>query len=143
MSAVRREEPCPFCGEPVSVTASRCRSCGEYLDEEDPELERPVRRRSREEEVQATDFLIPTNVSGWSMAACYLGFIGFCLPIVGLVFAIPAFICGIVAWRKRRQASTYGAVTSDIRAIIGLVLSSLAILGYGALLVMMLFSKSW
>jgi hypothetical protein len=104
--------------------------------------QRPRRRRPREPQyesvVEPTDFIVPTNVSPWAIASCYLGFVGFFLPLIGLVFAIPAFICGIVAIRKRARGANYGAVTSNIRAIIGLVLSSLAILGYGGLLIAML-----
>jgi predicted branched-subunit amino acid permease len=123
------------------VTADRCRFCGESLDEPDPEPRRPRRRPRQEEEIQATDFLIPTNVSGWSIAACYLGLLGFCLPVIGLVFAIPAFIFALVALSRRRKAATYGAVTSDIRAIIGLILSSLGILISAGILILALTSK--
>jgi hypothetical protein len=136
MPAANTEEPCPFCGRPVPTTATKCRFCGEYLDEDDDEPERRPRRRG--EAVEATDFLIPTNVSGWAIASCYMGLIGFCIPFAGLLFAVPAFICGIVALRKRRKGGSYNAVTSNIRAIIGLVLSSLAILGWGGLLICMI-----
>ena len=127
--------PCPSCGKTIAATAERRPHCGEYIDEEDEP--RPRRRSPRlEPEIQPTDFIVPTNVSPWAIASCYFGLVGFCLPFVGLIFAIPAFICGIIAIRKRRaKAASYGAVTSDIRAIIGLVLSSLAILGYGAMLI--------
>jgi hypothetical protein len=120
----------------IKKTAIKCRFCGEelYEDEDYP------RQKQRGQGVEATEFLIPTNVSGWSIVSCYLGLIGFCLPLVGLVFAIPAFICGIVALRKRKRtkAASYGSVTSDVRAIIGLVLSGLAILGWGGLALLLL-----
>ena len=134
MSSDPAEVPCPYCGKPVMARAERCPHCGEHLDEEEP---RPRRRRRPppEPEIQPTDFLVPTNVSPWAMASCYMGFVGFCLPLVGLVFAIPGFICGIIAVRKRAKAASYGAVTSNIRAIIGLVLSSLAIVLYGGFLI--------
>jgi hypothetical protein len=108
------------------------------LYEGDEDREQPPRRARHESAVQPTDFLIPTNVSGWSILSCYLGLIGFCLPFIGLVFAIPAFVFGIVALLNRSRSRTYGAVTSDVRAVIGLILSSLAILGWGSLLIVML-----
>src|SRR5262245_48517134 len=126
---VERAEPtCPECGRPLAPGETVCRRC-ERRRRDDDDWDEPVRRRPVEEPaIQPTDFIIPTNVSGWSIAACYLGLIGLCLPIVGLVFAIPAFICGIVALRRRRgPRQSYGAVTSDIRAIVGLALSGLAI----------------
>lgn len=108
------------------------------LDEDaDEEDWPPVRSQSS---VQPTDFLIPTNVSGWSLAACYFGLIGLCLPFIGLVFAFPALICGIIALRRRRKALSYGSVTSDIRAVLGVVFSSLAILIWAAVLLFMLVS---
>jgi len=91
--------------------------------------ERPRRpRRPPPPAVEATDFLIPTGVSGYSMAACYLGLVSCFLPILGLVFAAIAIVCGIVALRRRKKAVTYGAVTGDIRAVIGIILGGLTLL---------------
>ncbi len=84
---------------------------------------------------------MPTNVSPWAVASCYLGLIGFCLPVVGLIFSIPALVFGIIAMRKRSKAQTYGAVTGNIRAIIGLVLSSLSILISVAVLILIAFAR--
>jgi hypothetical protein len=99
-----------------------------YEDEEEDPIERRIRRHDTTE---ATDFLIPTNVSGWSLAACYCGLIGFCLPLLGLPFALTGVVCGIVALRRRRKAASYGAVTSDIRAVLGLILGGLGVLVWG------------
>ena len=144
MSRPTRQEPCPYCGELVSVTAARCRHCGEDLFEEEEEEVRPARRRRRRETVEATDFLIPTNVSGWSLASCYLGLIGFCLPFVGIPFGLVAVVCGIVGLRRQKErAVSYGQVTSNLRAIIGLVLGGLAVVGWGGLLLFLLVSKSF
>jgi hypothetical protein len=140
MSRPPREEPCPYCGELISATAARCRYCGRHLDDE--EETRP-RRRPRDT-VEPTDFLVPTNVSGWALLSCYLGLIGFCLPVIGLVFAVPAVIFGIIAIRRQRERAVgYGEVTSNIRAIIGLILGSLATAGWGVVLVLMLASGAF
>jgi hypothetical protein len=80
-----------------------------------------------------SELIVPTDVSGWSIVACYAGLIGLVLPC----FAIPALICGIIALRKRKKSRSYGSVTSDIRAIIGPVLSSLAIVLCGPLLIVL------
>jgi hypothetical protein len=132
------EPTCPECGRPLAPGEELCPRC--EARERDEEWDEPVRRRRVEEPtIQPTDFIIPTHVSGWSIAACYFGFIGLCLPLVGLVFAIPAFICGIIALRRRRsQRASYGAVTSDIRAILGLAFSGLAILLYSIPAVLLL-----
>jgi hypothetical protein len=99
-----------------------------HRDEEEYD-DRPRRRRS-EPEFEATDVLIPTNVSGYSLAACYLGLIS-CLPILGPVTGIIAVVSGIIALRRRKQSKnrgSYGAVTGDMRAVIGIVLGSLGFL---------------
>lgn len=133
-----RKEPCPECGEMVSIRAAVCPFCDADLFEDEDEEDWPRRRTERRAgDIEAVDFIIPTNVSGWSIASCYLGLIGFCIPFVGLVFAIPALIFGIIALRRRRRATSYGSVTSDIRAIIGLVLSSLAIIVYPTLIILL------
>src|SRR5262249_32778137 len=111
------EETCPECGRAVSGRETRCRHCGARLLEA---YAVDVRRLRRDEPTDdPVQFIVPTNVSVWSLIACYAGLIGMCLPVIGLVFAIPAFICGIVALRKRKKAATYSAVTSDIRAVMG------------------------
>jgi hypothetical protein len=133
MSKGPRKEPCPDCGKLVSVRASVCPYCDADLYE-DEEEDRPRKRHSGD--VEAVDFIIPTNVSGWSIASCYMGLIGLCLPFVGLIFSIPALIFGIIALKKRRRATSYGAVTSDIRAIVGIVLSTLSILLYTTLFIL-------
>jgi len=88
-------------------------------------------RRRRPPDVEATDFLIPTGVSAYSMAACYFGLFSCFIPVLGLLMAIIALPCGIAALRRRKKrASTYGSVTGDIRAVVGIVCSSLTLLGY-------------
>src|SRR5947209_4372703 len=112
--------PCPYCGQPVPAGAPQCRSCGRPLDWGGPAGERQwidegddERRGGRpRQDVEATDFLVPVNVSPWALASCYLGLIGFCLPIIGLVFAIPALIFGIIALQKKpARRVSYGSVT--------------------------------
>jgi hypothetical protein len=88
--------------------------------------------------VEAADFLVPVNVSGWALASCYLGLIGFCLPFVGIPFGIVAIIFGILAFQRQKSRSvTYGQVTGNIRAVIGLILGSLAVVGWSLLLVLL------
>jgi hypothetical protein len=97
------------------------------LDDED---DRSRRRRREESEFEATEILIPTGVSGYSIAACYLGLISCFLPVIGLALGVIALACGIIALRQRKKKraapGSYGAVTSDMRAIIGLVLGGIS-----------------
>jgi|GEM_PF-6973085 len=54
-----------------------------------------------------------------------------CFPIIGLVFAVPGLICGIIALRNRQKARHYEAVTSDIRSILAVVFSTIGLLYNG------------
>jgi len=98
-------------------------------DPDDVDDDRP-RRRPREPEFEATDILIPTGVSAYSMAACYFGLFSCFIPVLGLLMALIALPCGFAALRRRKKKTTYGSVTGDIRAVIGIVCSSLTLLGY-------------
>jgi hypothetical protein len=160
------ERACPYCGEPVSERATRCPSCREDLADEEGRRERavtarpesrpaprrgrrdeeddyddeddvPRRRRIRKDDgVEPSDFLVPTNVSGWAIASCYMGLVGLLFPLIGLLFAVPAFLFGIIAVTRPKRGGSYGAVTSNVRAVIGLVLSGIAILLWGGVLLL-------
>jgi hypothetical protein len=101
------------------------------------------RRRPSGGEFEATELIVPTGVSAYSIIACYAGLVGMCLPILGAPFALTAFVCAIVALRKRKSGSpaSYGKVTSDIRAIVGLVFSTIGLLINGGFLLILLFGK--
>ena len=171
MNPTANEIPCPSCGVIMSASAVRCSSCGMERSKadvkpqeealtvipvqqpsgkthdkksKDDEEEAPRRRRSfrKEETIEATDFLVPTNVSAWALASfylaltksmppvlvCGLGFINAYAPLSGLLFSIPAVICGILALRGPRRGASYGSITGKARAIMGLVLGSLGVL---------------
>jgi hypothetical protein len=118
------------------LAAAHCRHCRRELDDEP--------RRPRRSAVEATDFLIPTNVSGWALASCYLGLIGFCVPVLGLPFALLAVVFGIIAVRRQKdRAETYGEVTGNIRAVVGLILGGLGIVISAGLLVFILATEAF
>jgi hypothetical protein len=102
----------------------------EDRDEDYDDYDRARRRRPPPPGVEPTEFLIPTGVSAWSMAACYFGIFSCVVPFLGPIMALVALPCGIIALRRRKKANTYGAVTGDVRAIIGIVCSSLTLLGW-------------
>jgi hypothetical protein len=65
----------------VPAEARQCPHCNQWLYEDDGS-------KRQGEPVGAVDFLIPRRVSGWSMLSCYMGMLGFCVPFVGLAFAV-------------------------------------------------------
>jgi len=56
--------------------------------------------------------------------------------------ALIALVCGIVPLRRRKKTGTYGAVTSDSRAIVGIVLSSLTLLNHVGLIASAMVKES-
>lgn len=105
-------------------------------DDVDDDDDRARPRRKPDREIEASDFLIPTGVSAASMAACYFGIFSCVIPGLGLVMALIALPCGIVALRrKKKKRSSYGSVTGDVRAVIGVICSSLTLIGYLIILI--------
>jgi hypothetical protein len=121
-----------------ALTEIRCCSCGRQLGTVLPVVEPVARPRQAE---KAVDFLVPTNVSRWALASCYLGLVGFLLPLCGFFFAVPAVLCGIMALRNRPAGGSYNAVTGNLRAIIGLTLGGLGVLVWGSLLLLFLLNQ--
>lgn len=97
-------------------------------DYEDDEDDYDRRRRRREEGMDGAALIVPTNVSALAIISCYTGLIGFCLPLIGLPFAILAVICGVVDLRRTRTGKGYGAVTSSIRTYFGITMGILSVL---------------
>jgi hypothetical protein len=93
------------------------------------ETPEPLLPADAQPEARAVHLIVPVNVSGWALAACYAGLIGLCLPFAGLLFAIPGLVCGIIAYQRQRQ--TPGPASGQFRTLLGLIFSTIAILLWG------------
>ena len=121
---------CAECGDPLPTGAAARRSA-RAADEDDDD--RP-RRRRRDEDAEeegpdpgAASLLIPIGVSGWAVAAGYLGLVG-CIPFVGTPFAIGAIACGIIALMKGRSRGAFGKASGVMRAVVGIVLGVIGLI---------------
>jgi hypothetical protein len=93
-------------------------------DDEDDD-DRPRRRRRRDNdgdreapEESALGAVVPLGVSVWALVSLYSALLSCVIPGLGLV----AIIAGILAFVTHKQKATYGSVSGNIRAIIGIVL---------------------
>lgn len=91
--------------------------------------------------VDAVQFLVPTKTSIWALISCYTGFCGMLFPLIGLPFAIIGLITGVVALAKWKKGTSYGSITSNIRAIIGVVCSIIGLSLWGTILVIIFFNR--
>ena len=94
------DRQCPYCGEWTAAAIPRCQACGEVKGgRRVPPVDRPV---------QAEDFIIPRNVSLWSMLACYIGLLGCILPVIGIPFSVLAIVFAIIALRNAERVRPTG-----------------------------------
>ena len=75
------------------------------------------------------------------MLACYVGLMGCLLPVVGFFLGVLATGFAVIALLRRRQGVTYHSVTSDMRAVFGLVFGISAMLVWGYVLVSLIVSS--
>ena len=96
---------CPKCGETNKGNAVSCVKCGYVM---------PVAEAAGPDGLKG---ILPTQTSGWAIAAGYLGLFS--------LLAVPgplAVVCGIIALKKLR---IHPEQRGHVRALIGLVLGSL------------------
>ena len=79
---------CPYCRESIRLAATKCRYCGEDLDE--------TRRRKRSSPSTTDRMLLPVGRPFSAIAAGYCGLIGI-MPLLGLPFAIGGVCFGFYA----------------------------------------------
>ena len=144
---------CRDCGEALTSSAVTGRRPRPRADEDDEEDDRPRRRPRRDagddqdleriarrvtkptDDPGAASLLVPIGVSGWAVAAGYLGLLS-CIPCLGGPFGLLAIGCGVMALMKGRNAGTFGKASGVMRAVVGItcgvigvLISAVALLG--------------
>lgn len=104
-------------------------------DEKDDD--RP-RRRRRDDDVEDRDDLgnsalsavVPIGGSIWALLSLYLSLLSCVIPGLPLL----SLIFGIVALVTHKQKASYGSITGNIRAVLGILISLVVIVGQGIFL---------
>ena len=101
---------------------------------EDDEDDRPRRRRRDAEEESAEDLgasplsaVVPIGGSVWALLSFYLALLSCIVPIplLGLI----AILLGLVAFFTHKHKASYGSVTGNMRAILGILIGFITMVG--------------
>lgn len=112
---------CPYCKESIRAAASKCRYCGEDLDE--------TRRRQRSSPSTADRMLLPVGRPISAIAAGYCGLIGF-MPLLGLPFSIGGIILGAYALKVIEKDPDLSGAGRAWFGIVGGAITTLISLGF-------------
>jgi hypothetical protein len=152
------KEPCPYCGELIKQGATRCKHCGEDLDEEDDAFEddRPSRRGKKKRSIRREaaphrgGMVMTLGIVSVSLLAvdvfcsCCGGALGLMISTgisaAGLGLGIPAWIMGQKDLAKMRNGDMddRGRGTTQtgwICGLIGTILHGLGVVCGGVMLV--------
>jgi hypothetical protein len=114
-------------------------------DDDDEEEERPRKRRRRDEdEDEGEDIgnsplgaVVPLGVSIWALASFYVALLSCFIPGFGLI----AIILGIVAFVTAKHKATYGSISGNMRAVLGIVIGLFTAVVQTVMLVLILSGK--
>jgi hypothetical protein len=107
---------CPFCAEPISPDAMKCRHCGEVLDPD-------MRAAKAESEGQADGVgLISITLAALALIATITGLICFGYgTLVGIPIALAGLVVAIFAGKKRKAALILNSAAIVPPVVLGLV----------------------
>ena len=109
-------------------------------DDEDDRFERKRRNIARDDDDGGNSPLsavVPLGVSIWALLSFYLSLLSCLIPGLGLL----AILFGAIAFFTHKHQASYGSVTGNMRAVLGIMIGVLTSLGWMALLVIALMNR--
>jgi hypothetical protein len=117
-------------------------------DDDDDDDDRPRKRRRRDEDEQEDDddlgnsplgAVVPLGTSIWALASFYLALVSCVvpLPLLGLI----AVVLGAVSFFRQNHKASYGSITGNIRAVLGIVIGLFTMVGSTVFLIMLMSGK--
>lgn len=115
-------------------------------DDDDDDRPRKRRRRDEDEDEDSDDLgnsplgaVVPLGTSIWALASFYLALLSCILPLplLGLI----AIVCGGAAFFTQKHQASYGSITGNIRAVLGVVIGLITMIGYSIFWIMMATGK--
>jgi hypothetical protein len=94
-------------------------------DDDDDDFDRKRRNIGREDDDDGSNSplsaVVPVGVSIWALASLYLALLGCIIPGFGLI----AIFCGVMAFATHKQKASYGSISGNLRAILGIVIGAI------------------
>lgn len=128
-------------GDPDNVKRKKAPPPDDDEDEEEEERPRKRRRRDADEE-EAADLgstplsaVVPVGGSIWALLSFWIALLSCVvpLPLLGLI----AVILGVVAFLTHKSKASYGSITGNMRAVLGIVIGLLTMIGSTIILIAM------
>jgi hypothetical protein len=113
---------------------------------EDEEDERPRKKRRDADEEDGSDIgssplsaVVPVGGSIWALLSFYIALLSCVvpLPLLGLI----AVILGGVAFMTHKHKASYGSITGNMRAVLGIVIGLFTMVGSTIIVIMYFMGK--
>lgn len=123
-------KPCPFCAEPIQVSAKKCKHCSEWLDKGDREKDSSIPEKKLTND-SAREEVVSKCVE--AERSLFLS----CMSIVmGPLTGIPAIILGHMATSRIKESK--GLLKGKEKALAGLVVGYFTTIAFGLLLAILI-----
>lgn len=124
-------------GDPQPTKKKKAPPPEDEPDDEEEERPKKKRRRDADDEDGADigssplSAVVPVGGSIWALVALYVGLLSCFVPGLWLV----SLLAGVLAFVTHKQKMSYGSIAGNMRAILGIIISLVAMVFHIALLI--------